>query len=90
MGNKVAVVTGSYSGIGRELSRMLVAKGFDLVMINRNKAKGNEFVESLLREYPNCSVDSYVLETKQGVVLAQPLVARRYILQSIDLRQFGL
>lgn len=62
MYRKVAVVTGSYSGIGRELSRMLVAKGFVLVMINRDGAKSTEFAQSCLREYPGCLIESYVAD----------------------------
>lgn len=59
---KTAVVTGSYSGIGCELSRALIAKGFTLIMINRDKVKGDEFAQILLREHPGASIDSYAAD----------------------------
>jgi NAD(P)-dependent dehydrogenase (short-subunit alcohol dehydrogenase family) len=40
--NKVAVVTGSSSGIGREISLMLARKGFATYATMRNLAKGSE------------------------------------------------
>lgn len=62
MHDKTAVVTGSYSGIGREISRVLVAKGYGLVMINRDARKADEFSKVLMDEYPGASIDSYVAD----------------------------
>lgn len=81
---KVVVVTGSYSGIGRELSRTLVAKGATLVMINRDKAKGDEFARTLSREFPNSSIESYTadLSVHQDIRDVAAAIASKY--QAID------
>ena len=59
---KIAVVTGSCSGIGYELSRALIAKGCKLVMINRSKTKADKTAQSLIQEHPNASIDSFIAD----------------------------
>lgn len=80
MHEKTAVVTGSYSGIGRELSRMLIANGFILIMINRDKVKGDEFAQTLLREHPGVSIDSYAadLSVHQDIRAVAMAISSKY------------
>ena len=84
MHKMTAVVTGSYSGIGSELSRALIPMGFNLVMINRNKAKADEFSKALLHEYPGASIDSYIadLSVHQDIRNVATAISSKY--QAID------
>lgn len=59
---RIAVVTGSCSGIGLELSRALLAGGYSLATINRNKTKADSSVNMLLREFPGARIDSYIAD----------------------------
>ena len=57
---KVAVITGAGSGMGRYLAVLLAKDGADVVVCDVNEATLNETVE-MLRKY-NVSVSSHVLD----------------------------
>lgn len=56
--NKVAVVTGASSGIGRTYAKELAARGCHMVLVARSKDKLNAMAEEIRRQY---SVQAYVL-----------------------------
>lgn len=53
---RVAIVTGSNSGIGFEAARMLALRGAHVVLACRNKEKGQAALERILRERADASV----------------------------------
>lgn len=50
--NKVALITGVTSGIGRQLTYLFAKDGYDLVLVARNKQKLNALEEELRKKYP--------------------------------------
>lgn len=81
---KTALVTGACSGIGYELSRALLAKGYRLVMINRSNAKASQTAQSLMHEYPNTSIGSFIadLSVHQDIRKVVTDISREY--EAID------
>ena len=59
---KVAVVTGSNTGIGYYMVRALASKGASVIMACRNSAKGEAARERILEEFPNSDVSVSVLD----------------------------
>src|SRR6266849_2769304 len=57
MKNKVVLVTGANSGIGRAASLALAKMGATIVMVARNKEKGEAARSEIIRESQNDSVD---------------------------------
>jgi len=53
LGGKVAIVTGSSSGIGLETARMLAAKGANVILACRNPDKGNAALSGILAAKPS-------------------------------------
>lgn len=53
---RVAIVTGSNSGIGYEAARMLAVRGARVVLACRNKEKGQAALERILRERSDAQV----------------------------------
>mmetsp|Transcript_9458 Transcript_9458/g.14594 ORF Transcript_9458/g.14594 Transcript_9458/m.14594 type:complete len:371 (-) Transcript_9458:89-1201(-) len=51
--SKVAIVTGSNTGIGFETSLALVERGFEVVMACRSEDKALKAIQLIRREYPN-------------------------------------
>ena len=47
MENKVALITGASSGIGRDMARVLSSRGYDLILVARSKDKLYELKEEL-------------------------------------------
>ena len=45
--NKIALITGASSGIGRDMARELSKKGYDLVLVARDLEKLNEVKQEL-------------------------------------------
>mmetsp|Transcript_79488 Transcript_79488/g.245180 ORF Transcript_79488/g.245180 Transcript_79488/m.245180 type:complete len:294 (-) Transcript_79488:58-939(-) len=60
---KVAVVTGSSSGIGKEAARELAAKGFHVVFACRNKAKAEEAMKYAEMSVPAAKMTFLELDT---------------------------
>lgn len=54
---RVAVITGSNSGIGFEAARALASKNAHVVLAVRNVQKGQSAQEAILGEYPQAQVD---------------------------------
>lgn len=50
MKNKIALVTGCYRGLGLESARLLLKRGFDVILTSRDKAKAQGAGERLSRE----------------------------------------
>lgn len=50
--NKVALITGVTSGIGRQLTYLFAEDGYDLVLVARNMQKLNVLEEELRNKYP--------------------------------------
>lgn len=48
---KTALITGATSGIGAEYSKFLAKKGYDLVLVARDKKRLNLYSKSLSRDY---------------------------------------
>ena len=59
---RVAIVTGSNSGIGFETARVLAEKGADLVMACRNLAKANPKAEEIRNANPGAKIEVMELD----------------------------
>lgn len=54
--DRVAVVTGANTGVGKETSRELVRAGWTIVMVCRSEARGRDAMEELLAETPGADL----------------------------------
>lgn len=54
--NKIAVVTGANSGIGKETAKVLAGKKAIVILAVRDLDKGKSAVQDILEEFPNASV----------------------------------
>ena len=59
---KVAVVTGSNTGIGYYMARALASKGASVTMACRDPAKGDGARDRILQEFPGSEVSVSVLD----------------------------
>lgn len=59
MNGKTCVITGATSGIGYGIAKGLAARNFQLVLIGRNRNKGNAVVESLKRLTDNSAISYF-------------------------------
>ncbi len=62
LSGKVAIVTGSSSGIGLETARVLAGKNATTIVAVRNPEKGDNVVARIKMEYPSASVSFMVLD----------------------------
>lgn len=58
----VALITGASSGIGRDMSRVLSNKGYDLILVARDKEKLNELKEELKTNVKIIPMDLAIVE----------------------------
>ena len=56
LANKRIIITGANSGIGFEAVKALSKKGADVILAVRNEQKGQDAVESILKENPQASL----------------------------------
>jgi len=59
MSQKLALITGAASGLGFEFCRLLLAEGYDLVMVDKDR-EGLEQSSHNLQQTSGVSIDSYV------------------------------
>ena len=57
MKNQKALITGASSGIGRDMARVLSAKGYDLILVARDKEKLNKLKKDLKTNVEIISID---------------------------------
>ncbi|MEM9282858.1 MAG: SDR family NAD(P)-dependent oxidoreductase [Verrucomicrobiota bacterium] len=57
---KSALVTGSTGGIGVEVSKLLAANGWNLIILNRSEAKAEKQINDLKEVFPERSYHSYI------------------------------
>ena len=74
LSGKLAVVTGSNSGLGLGLATRLSAGGADVIMAIRNRAKGEAAIEQIRATVPDCEADD---QEPRPVVAGQRQSARR-------------
>lgn len=55
--NKVIVITGASSGLGKEASRVLASKNATVVMAVRNIKKAETVMEEIRKDFPNAKLD---------------------------------
>jgi NAD(P)-dependent dehydrogenase (short-subunit alcohol dehydrogenase family) len=60
--NKIAVVTGGNSGIGKETARILAHKGVQVILAVRNKDRGDEAALEIRQEFPDSNVEVMKLD----------------------------
>lgn len=60
--NKTCVITGATSGIGFGIAKGLAAKNFELALIGRDPARGNDVVESLKRQTGNTAISYFNID----------------------------
>jgi NAD(P)-dependent dehydrogenase (short-subunit alcohol dehydrogenase family) len=58
--NKVCVITGATSGIGKCTALQLAQQGWIVVLICRNKESGEQIFQSITETYPKAKVDYFV------------------------------
>ena len=61
LSGKTFVITGTTSGTGLEASRILLSKGANVVMLNRNAKKSEEVISTLKKELGNNIDVSFIL-----------------------------
>lgn len=62
LNNQKIIVTGANSGIGFAISEIVLSKGASLVMGCRNIDKANVAKETLLKKYPNASIEILIYD----------------------------
>jgi len=69
MHNKIALVTGANSGIGKVIATELARRGATVVMVSRNRSKGEEVKAKIVAATGNTAVDLLVadLSSQQAV-----------------------
>lgn len=78
---RTAAITASYSGLGFELSRLLLADGFRLVCIDRSSAKSDKARQALLSEFPEADIVSVTADMASATSIGQ---AAGQILADLD------
>lgn len=53
LNGKKCLITGASSGLGLELTKLLIRQGAEVIMLCRNESKGKAIIEKLLAEHPN-------------------------------------
>ncbi|MEO0509261.1 MAG: SDR family NAD(P)-dependent oxidoreductase [Verrucomicrobiota bacterium] len=59
---KTALVTGSTGGIGLEVSDILAANGWNLILLNRSKEKAEQQINKLIETFPDQTFFSYTAD----------------------------
>lgn len=59
---RIAVVTGGTSGIGKEIARGLVRAGFLVAIVCRNEMRGAATVRELTRDVPGARVETFIAD----------------------------
>lgn len=57
--NKKIVITGAVSGIGGEIAKLLAGQNYDLILINRTRAKTEPLLDEISEKFPNVTVSIY-------------------------------
>jgi NAD(P)-dependent dehydrogenase (short-subunit alcohol dehydrogenase family) len=70
LSGKLAVVTGSNSGLGFGLARRLSAAGADVVMAIRNRAKGEAAIDQIRATHPDAKLTIKVLDLSSLATVA--------------------
>lgn len=79
--NKKAIVTGGSRGIGLAISKQLLAEGYQVIIIARNKAVMEQALAELQQRYPN-RITGYCADLSQ---LAEVTRVVQYISQQFDI-----
>lgn len=82
---KTAAITASYSGLGFELARLLLAENYRLICIDRNTGKSADTRRKLLSEFPTAEI--VLVEADMASSESVRLAAKRILEQtpSLDL-----
>lgn len=59
---RIAVLTGSTGGLGREMAKCLANDGCDLILINRSEERAELQVSELRKNFPNRNFQSYIAD----------------------------
>src|SRR6188768_324635 len=59
---KVVLITGANAGIGLATAKILAAKGYDIVILCRDKSKGEQTVTELLKVNPGIRAENYTAD----------------------------
>lgn len=59
---KIAIVTGSNTGLGRETAKVLAGKNAEVILAVRNIKKGEDAIRDIKSEYPNSNVNVMELD----------------------------
>ncbi|WP_019629873.1 SDR family NAD(P)-dependent oxidoreductase [Actinomadura atramentaria] len=59
MDEKIAVVTGASSGIGREVARALARRGFRVAMVSRSEVRGADAADDVRGSAPGARVETF-------------------------------
>ncbi|HEY8460773.1 MAG TPA: SDR family oxidoreductase [Blastocatellia bacterium] len=62
MNEKICLVTGANSGIGKATARALAASGASVIMVSRNRGKGEAARDEIVKETGNESVDLMIAD----------------------------
>lgn len=62
MENKICIVTGANSGIGRVTAETLAKKGFNVLMVCRNKEKGLKALSEINERVKNASIELFIVD----------------------------
>lgn len=58
----IALITGSSSGIGRDMARELAKQNYDLILVARNEDGLNQLKIELKKDYPNIKVTTFAMD----------------------------
>jgi len=86
MKNKVCVITGATSGLGRATAFALAQHGARVVLIGRNKRAGLEVAETIRRAHGPQAVDFFPLDLSDPIQIeatAKTIVARHTVIDAL-------
>lgn len=89
MADKLALVTGVTSGIGREVALGLVGLGYDLIIIARNEAKVEELRRDAVAVRPNAKLDYHFADLSLVASTREALSEITTRIDRIDLLYFS-